>query len=161
MKIGIKETSINDIILLFNDIIDNLDLDKAPKFYVMAHLFLKLLPQEKREKIAGKVNFENMKYIPSIKNGLSQKLFCDFLGFYGSYLTSLLTPDKNLHLILDECVITNKFTRENLMKKYDVSYLNLSMDVLKQSLKVRFSCLNGFLADVNFFEIGRLFFFGT
>ena len=138
MKNYVKKDSAETISTLLETLIQELDLDKAPKFYVMSHLLVKLMGKNIREKSNSKINFTNVHYLPRIKDGLNEKLFCDFLTNFASYLQSLLTADNEVHSILNELVITNKFCRNNLMKNYDVSYLHICLKLLRKAIQVVF-----------------------
>lgn len=121
----------------FLSISNNLDLDIAPKFYVICHLTTSILPPNKRLALSRKLNLKNLDFLPKIKNGIEEKYFCEFLSYYAFYLEGKFGCSIDMMCIFEEVVDIKIFVEKNVLMGQDITFLDRSLDMMRQLMMVK------------------------
>lgn len=137
LKEQLKDHTSQELSTIFSGILDGMNLDIAPKFYVICHLAISLLPPNKRMGLSRKLKFKDLSYIPDIKNGVGERYFCEFLSYYAFYLDGKFGASIDTMAIFEEVVDIKKYVQSNVLKGQDVTYLDKSLSMLKQLMMVR------------------------
>lgn len=147
MKTELKSKNSEQISLPYLEILQNLDLDIAPKFYVICHITISLLPPNKRLSLSRKLNLKNLKYLPKIKDGISEKCFCEFLSYYAFFLDSKFGCSLDMMAIFEEVVDIKKFVCNNVLKGQDLTFLDRSLEMLRQLMMVKILNFSNFFLN--------------
>jgi len=114
----------------------NVNLDTAPKLYLITHLIIKIIDFEKRDYIRKNLNVGTTTYIPQIKQGMSEKKYCDFLMGYAKYLEYILSFSEFYFQIFNESIDIQMFIRESVLKDGQLGILTKSLVQIKHLTKV-------------------------